>query len=102
MDTSRDFTASGRLRFERFFSESASPERRKEFSQALDECLVRLEDLLNAHHILVWALPVHYGRVGERPAVFIPLEVDLVIERATPDPEELARWAQVLQAAAPA
>jgi hypothetical protein len=25
-----------------------------------------------------------------------------VIERATPDPEELARWAQVLQAAAPA
>ncbi len=91
-----DFTASGRMRFERFYEENANPDRRLEFIQALDECLSRLEDQINAGHVLAWPLPAHYARASLKPFVFLPTAVDLVIEQAEPDQNALDQWAQPL------
>lgn len=87
-----DFTASGRMRFERFYSQHATPERRGELDQAIDECLSRLEDMVNAGGVLAWQLPAHYVRCGSQAASFFPSEVDLVIEGGTEMPKPLAGW----------
>mgnify|MGYP003584771620 CR=1 FL=1 len=78
-----DFTVSGRIRFERFYSQHAPPERRGELDQAMDGCLSRLEDMVNAGGVLVWHLPVHYTHSGSQAASFTLSEVDLVIEEGT-------------------
>ena len=89
-----DFTASGRMRFEHFYSQHTAPERRGELNQAVDECLSRLEDLINAGNVLAWQLPTHYARSGSQAALFFPAEIDLVIERGKEFPNALANWAQ--------
>lgn len=79
-----DFTVSGRTRFERFYSQHATPERRGELDQAMDECLCRLEDMVNAGGgVLAWQLPAHYAHSGSQAASFTLSEVDLVIEEGS-------------------
>ena len=89
-----DFTASGRMQFERFYSQHATPERRGELDQAMDECLSRLEDMVNAGGVLAWQLPAHYARSGSQAVSFFPSEVDLVIEGGKDIPNALAGWAR--------
>ncbi|MGR4868246.1 hypothetical protein ACIPRI_05180 [Variovorax sp. LARHSF232] len=89
-----DFTDSGRMRFERFYLQHATPERRGELDQAMDECLSRLEDMVNAGGVLAWQLPAHYAHSGSQTASFFPSEVDLVIEGGAEIPNALAGWAR--------
>lgn len=88
-----DFTASARMRFEQFYSRHATPERRGELDQAIDECLSRLEDLVNTGGVLAWQLPLHYAHSGSQVASLFLSEVDLVIEGRTEIPHALVGWA---------